>query len=88
MVFEAECKRLLQNLWHVARVQAVRDYYASQGITMAKKKCRSKFLSREKYLSVITPILKALNLVFLIRFVGVALKFLLTNLGAPEMVCG
>ena len=66
MVVEAECKRLLQNLRHEARVQAVRDYYASQGIRRAKKKCRSKFLSREKYLAVIIPILKALNLVFLI----------------------
>ena len=66
MVVEAECKRLLQNLRHEARVQAVRDYYASQGIRRAKKKCRGKFLSREKYLAVIIPILKALNLVFLI----------------------
>ena len=66
MVVETECKRLLQNLWHVARVQAVRDYYASKGIRRAKKKCRDKFMSREKYLAVIIPILKALNLVFLI----------------------
>ena len=66
MVLEAECKRLLQNLWHEARVQAVQDYYASQGIRRAKKKCCSNFLSREKYLSIIIPILKALNLVFLI----------------------
>jgi len=66
MVLEAECKRLLQNLRHEARVQAVRDYYASQGIRRAKKKWCSKFLSREKYLEVIIPILKALNLVFLI----------------------
>ena len=66
MVVENECKRLLHNLKHKARVQAVRDYYASQGIRRAKKKCRSKFLSRDKYLSAIIPILKALNLVFLI----------------------
>ena len=66
MVVETECKRLLQNLRHEARVQAVRDYYASKGIRRAKKKCRGKFLSREKYLAVIIPILKALNLVFLI----------------------
>ena len=66
MVVKAECKRLLQNLRHEARVQAVRDYYASQGIRRAKKKCRNKFLSREKYLAVIIPILKALKLVFLI----------------------
>ena len=66
MVLEAECKRLLQNLWHEARVQAVRDYYASKGIRRAKKKCRGKFLSREKYLAVIIPILKDLYLVSLI----------------------
>ena len=66
MVVETECKRLLQNLRHEARVQAVRDYYASKGIRRAKKKCRAKFLSRDKYLAVIIPILKALNLVFLI----------------------
>ena len=66
MVVEAECNHQLQNIRHKAPVQAVRDYYASQGIRRAKKKCCSKFLSREKYLSVIIPILKALNLVFLI----------------------
>jgi len=54
MVLEAECKRLLQNLRHEARVQAVRDYYASKGIRRAKKKCRGKFLSKEKYMKVIT----------------------------------
>ena len=54
MVLEAECKRLLQNLRHEARVQAVRDYYASKGIRRAKSKCRGKFLSKEKYMQVIT----------------------------------
>ena len=54
MVVEAEFKRLLQNLRHKARVQAVRDYYASQGIRRAKTKCRDKFLSKEKYMQVIT----------------------------------
>ena len=54
MVLEAECKRLLQNLRHEARVQAVRDYYASTNIKRAKKKCRAKFLSKEKYMKVIT----------------------------------
>ena len=54
MVVEAECKRLLQNLRHEARVQAVRDYYAWKGIRRAKKKCRDKFLSKEKYMQVIT----------------------------------
>ena len=53
MVVEAECKRLLQNLRHEAQVQAVRDYYASKGIRRAKK-CRGKFLSKEKYMQVIT----------------------------------
>ena len=53
-VLEAECKRLLQNLRHEARVQAVRDYYASKGIRRGKKKCRGKFLSKEKYMQVIT----------------------------------
>ena len=53
-VIENVCKRLLQNLRHEARVQAVRDYYASKGIRRAKKKCRGKFLSKEKYMKVIT----------------------------------
>ena len=54
MVVENECKRLLQNLRHEARVQAVRDYYASKGIRRGKQKCRGKFLSKEKYMQVIT----------------------------------
>ena len=54
MVVENECKRLLQNLRHEARVQAVRDYYASKGVRRGKKKCRGKFLSKEKYMQVIT----------------------------------
>ena len=54
MVVENECKRLLQNLRHEARVQAVRDYYASKGIRRGKKKCCGKFLSKEKYMQVIT----------------------------------
>jgi len=54
MVVKTECKRLLNNLRHEARVQAVRDYYASKGIRRAKKKCRGKFLSKEKYMQVIT----------------------------------
>ena len=53
-VLEAECKRLLQNLRHEARVQAVRDYYASTNIKMSKVKCRVKFLSKERYMKVIT----------------------------------
>ena len=54
MVLEAECKRLLQNLRHEARLQAVRDYYASTNIKRAKKKCHGKYLSKEKYMKVIT----------------------------------
>lgn len=54
MVVKAECKHLLQNLWHEAWVQAVRDYYASTGIKRSKMKCRDKFLSKEKYMKVIT----------------------------------
>ena len=54
MVVESECKRLLQNLRHEARVQAVRDYYASKCIRRGKQKCRGKFPSKEKYMQVIT----------------------------------
>ena len=54
MVIEAECRRLLQNLRHEARVQAVRDYYATTGIKRSKPKCRLKFLSKEKYMKVNT----------------------------------
>ena len=54
MVVKTECKRLLQNLREEARVQAVRDYYGSKGIRRGKNKCRSKFLSEEKYMQVIT----------------------------------
>ena len=53
-VLEAECKRLLQNLQHEARVQAVRYYYALTNTRRAKKKCRGKYLSKEKYMKVIT----------------------------------
>ena len=54
MVLEAECKRLLQNLRHEARVQCVRYYYASSNIRREKKKCRAKYLSKDKYMKVIT----------------------------------
>ena len=56
-VIHKECKRLLQNLRHEVRVQAVRDYYAGRGI---KQECRDKFLSKEQYMKVI---LKALYLI-------------------------
>ena len=58
-VIENVCKRLLQNLWHEARVQAVRDYYALRGIKKPKPACLEKLLSKEKYMKVI---LKALYL--------------------------
>ena len=54
MVVKAECKHLLQNLWHEARVQAVREYYASTNIRRQKKKCHDKYLSKDKYMKVIT----------------------------------
>ena len=54
MVVETECKLLLQNIRHEARVQAVQNCYASKGIRRAKKKCCGKFLSKEKYMQVIT----------------------------------
>ena len=58
-VIENVCKRLLQNLRHEARVQAVQDYYAGRGIKKPMQECRDKFLSKEKYMKVI---LKALYL--------------------------
>ena len=64
-VIETECRCLLQNFRHEARVQVVRDYYASTNIKRSKTKCRAKFLSKEKYMKVL-PILKALYLVSLI----------------------
>ena len=59
-VIDNVCKRLLLNLWHEARVQAVRDYYALRGIKKSKRDCRDKFLSKEQYMKVI---LKALYLI-------------------------
>ena len=53
MVVENECRHLLQNLRHEARVQAVRDYYAGHGIKKPKQYCRDKFLSKEQYMKVI-----------------------------------
>ena len=58
-VIHKECKRLLQNLRHEVRVQAVQDYYAGRGIKKPKQECRDKFLSKEQYMKVI---LKALYL--------------------------
>ena len=53
-VIKAECKRLLQNLRHEARVLAVRDNYASTNIRREKKRCRDKYLSKDKYMKVFT----------------------------------
>ena len=53
-VIDNECRRLLQNFWHEARTQAIRDYYASTGIRRKKEKCRVKYLSKEKYMKLIT----------------------------------
>ena len=54
MVLEAECKHLLQTTRHEARVQVVQDYYASTKIRRQKKKFRVKYLSKDKYMMVIT----------------------------------
>ena len=54
MVIEAECRRLLQNLRHEARVQAVRDYYTSRRIRKEKSTCRGKKMEKEHYMKVIT----------------------------------
>ena len=53
-IIENVYKRLLQNLRHGARVQAVRDYYASRGIKKTKSACRGKFLKKEQYMMAIT----------------------------------
>ena len=52
-LIDYECRRLLQNLWHEARLEAVRDYYASLKVKKEKKKCRGKFLEKEQYMKVI-----------------------------------
>ena len=69
-------------------MQAIRDYYASKGIRRAKTKCRGKFLSKEKYMKVITYS-EGLVLTFLdlIRRHSAEISPL-SNLGAPKMVCG
>ena len=51
-VIDAECRRL--HVRHEARTQAVRDYLAQTGIRRRKEKCRDKYLSKEKYMKVIT----------------------------------
>ena len=53
-VIETECRRLLQNFRHEARVQAVRDYYASRRIRKDKAKCRDSKMEKEHYMKVIT----------------------------------
>ncbi|KAI4973425.1 hypothetical protein ZWY2020_035686 [Hordeum vulgare] len=51
-VIETECRRLLQNFRHEARVQAVRDYYATRRIRLDKAKCRDAKMEKEHYMKV------------------------------------
>ena len=53
-LIDYECRRLLQNLQHEARVQAIRDYYVSRRIKKDKLSSRRKFLDKEQYMKVIT----------------------------------
>ena len=53
-VIETDCRRLLQNFWHEARVQAVRDYYATRRIRLDKAKCRDAKMEKEHHMKVIT----------------------------------
>jgi hypothetical protein len=53
-VIDQQCRRLLQNFRHEARVQAVRDYYASRRIRKEKSTCRGKKMEKEHYMKVIT----------------------------------
>ena len=41
-VIDFECKRLLQNVRHEMRVQAIRDYYAKRGMKKKLHEKRSK----------------------------------------------
>ncbi|KAI5000853.1 hypothetical protein ZWY2020_010812 [Hordeum vulgare] len=49
-VIETECRRLLQNFRHEARVQAVRGYYAMWRIRLDKAKCRDAKMGKEHYM--------------------------------------
>ncbi|KAI4995914.1 hypothetical protein ZWY2020_040416 [Hordeum vulgare] len=51
-VIETECRRLLQNFRHEARVQVVRDYYATRRIRIDKEKCRDAKMEKENYMKV------------------------------------
>ena len=53
-VIETECRRLLQNFRHQARVQPVQDYYASRRIRKDKAKFRDSEMEKEHYMKVIT----------------------------------
>ena len=53
-VIETECCCLLPNFRHEARVQDVRDYYASRRIRKDKAKCRDSKMEKEHYMKVIT----------------------------------
>ncbi|KAI5016606.1 hypothetical protein ZWY2020_006457 [Hordeum vulgare] len=51
-VSKTECHRLLQNFRYEARVQAVRDYYATRRIKKDKAKCRDSKMEKEHYMKV------------------------------------
>ncbi|KAI4972127.1 hypothetical protein ZWY2020_003052 [Hordeum vulgare] len=51
-VIETECRRLLQNFRHEARLHAVRDYYATRCIRIDKAKCRDAKMEKEHYMKV------------------------------------
>ena len=53
-VIETECRRLIHIFRHEARVQAVRDYYATRLIRKHKAKCRDSKMEKEHYMKVIT----------------------------------
>lgn len=53
-VIETECRRLLQNFRHEARVHVVRDYYATRRIRIEKAKCHDTKMEKEHYMKVIT----------------------------------
>ena len=53
-VLDQECRRLLQNIRHEMRVQAIHDYYAKRGLKCSKAQCRNKFFNKDQYMMV-TP---------------------------------
>ncbi|KAI4983633.1 hypothetical protein ZWY2020_025499 [Hordeum vulgare] len=51
-VIETECRRLLQNFRHEARVQAVRDYSTTRRTRLDKAKCRDANVEKDDYMKV------------------------------------